>query len=150
MADGTILDAMTDPKLFGPVFGKPSFAGWRALLAGFYALPVDEGQLDTFKALTRLEAAPAAPCDELCLAVRRRGGKSHIAALVATHEAAFQDHRDKLAPGEWATVLLIAANRPHARPLIRYVPDFFDNQMLKPLGIAGYCRVLRASQPHLD
>ena len=87
MADGTILDAMTDPKLFGPVFGKPSFAAWRALLAGFHALPVDQGQPDTFKALTRLEAAPAAHCDELCLAVGRWGGKSHAVALVATYQA---------------------------------------------------------------
>ena len=43
------------------------------------------------------------------LRVGRRGGKSHVAALVAVFEAAFKDHRDKLAAGEWATVLLIAA-----------------------------------------
>ena len=36
----TIRDAMTDPALFGGVFGGDSFAAWRALLAGFHGLPL--------------------------------------------------------------------------------------------------------------
>ena len=38
----TIMDAMTDPALFGDQFGGDSFANWRALLAGFYGLPLNE------------------------------------------------------------------------------------------------------------
>lgn len=119
MAD--ILDAMTDPRLFGDSFGGESFAAWRALLSGFYGLPIDGEALETWKALTARTEAPQGPHSELWLAVGRRGGKSQVAALVAVYEAAFTDHRDKLARGEVATVLLIAADRKQARTLLRYV-----------------------------
>ena len=36
-----IVDAMTDPNLFGDIFGDDSHAAWRALLGGFYGLPLD-------------------------------------------------------------------------------------------------------------
>lgn len=125
--------AMTDPVLFGGTFSGPSFAAWRALLAGFYGLPLDTAEADTFASLTGGRAAPAQAHDELWLVVGRRGGKSHAAALVATYEAAFQDHRNRLAPGEVATVMLIAADRQQARTLLRYVRGMFDHPMLRPM-----------------
>jgi hypothetical protein len=67
------------------------------------------------------------------LAVGRRGGKSQVGALIAVYEAAFRDHRDKLAAGEWASVLLIAADRAQARTLLRYVRGLFEHPMLAPL-----------------
>ena len=129
----SIVETMTDPKLFGPTFGSDSFAAWRALLGAFYGLPLDDDQLETFKTLTGREKAPEGAFDELWLAIGRRGGKSHAAALVATFEAAFKDHRAKLAPGEVATVMLLAADRAQARTLLRYVRGLFDHPMLKPL-----------------
>ncbi|WP_206021023.1 hypothetical protein [Antarcticimicrobium luteum] len=124
---------MTDPQLFGPTFGGDSFAAWRALLGAFYGLPLDDDQLETFQTLTGREKAPVGAFDELWLAIGRRGGKSHAAALVATFEAAFKDHRAKLAPGEVATVMLLAADRAQARTLLRYVRGLFEHPMLKPL-----------------
>ncbi len=129
----TIRDAMTDPALFGDTFGGESFAAWRALLAGFYGLPLDDDDAATWRAVTSRTEPPTQPHDELWLAVGRRGGKSHAAALVAVYEGAFRDHRDKLSPGEWATVLLIAADRPQARTLLRYVRGMFEHPLLKPL-----------------
>lgn len=129
----TIHDAMTDPALFGDTFGGASFAAWRALLSGFYGLPMDEAGADTFKTLTGRTDPPTQAHDELWLVVGRRGGKSQAAALIAAFEAAFQDHRDKLAPGEWATVMLLAADRNQARTLLRYVRGLFEHPMLKPL-----------------
>jgi hypothetical protein len=131
MSEVTIIDAMTDPALFGKHFGGDTWAAWRSLLGGFYGLPLDEVALDTFKAVTALEQAPTAPADELWLAVGRRGGKSHAAALIATFEAAFHDHRAKLAPGEVATVMLIAGDRQQARTLQRYVRGMFEHPMLR-------------------
>ncbi len=133
MHSATIFDAMTDPSLFGATFGGPSFAAWRALLGGFYGLPLDEEQADTFKAITARAVTPTEASDELWLAVGRRGGKSHVAALVATFEGAFNDHRDKLAAGEVATVLVIAADRPQARTVLRYIRGLFEHPMLCPL-----------------
>ena len=112
----SIRDVMTDRQLFGDTFGGPSFAAWRALLAGFYGLPLSEDEADTFNRLTGRDGAPADAHDELWLAVGRRGGKSHCAALLAVYEACFRDHRHKLASGEWATVMFLAADRAHGWP----------------------------------
>lgn len=125
-----IRHAMTDPALFGADFGTESFTASRALLAGFYGLDLTEDEATTFQALTGLEEAPEDACDELWLAVGRRGGKSRVAALVGTFEGAFRDHRHKLAPGEVATVMLVAGDRRQARTLMRYVRGLFQNPML--------------------
>ncbi len=129
----TIRDAMTDPVLFGDTFAGPSFAAWRALLSGFYGLPLTDDEAQSFLALTGRAETPTQAHDELWLVVGRRGGKSHAAALVAVFEAAFQDHRAKLAPGEIATVMLIAADRPQARTLLRYVRGMCDHPMIRPM-----------------
>ena len=129
----TITDAMTDPALFGDTFGADSFAAWRALLAGFYGLPLDDDATAVWESVTGRTESATEPHDELWLAVGRRGGKSHAAALVATYEAAFKDHRDRLSPGEWATVLLLAADRPQARTLLRYIRGMFEHPMLRPM-----------------
>ena len=53
--------------------------------------------------------------------VGRRGGKSRILALIATFLATFRDYDPYLAPGEVATVAILAANRAQARSIFRYV-----------------------------
>lgn len=127
-----IREFMTDPALFGDEFGGDSFAAWRALLSGFYGLPLDEAEADTFLNLTAREEAPAEAHNELWLAVGRRGGKTRAAALVATYEA-LQDYTDKLAPGEVATVMLIAGDQKQARAAMRYVRGLFENPMLRKM-----------------
>ena len=64
----SIRDAMTDPALFGTTFGGDSFASWRALLAGFYNLPLDDDEAATFKALTGRAETPQEAAHELWLA----------------------------------------------------------------------------------
>ena len=127
-----LLDAMTDPALFGDQYGGDSWANWRALLAGFYALDLDEQQAATFRTLTDREPLTL-PADELWLVIGRRGGKSAAAALLAVFEAVFNDHRAKLAPGEIATVMVIAADRKQARAVMRYVRGLLENPMLQRL-----------------
>ena len=129
----SILDAMTDPALFGDTFGGDSFAAWRALLSGFYGLNLTDQEAETFAGITGGLSAPAEAQDELWLVVGRRGGKSYAAALCAVFEAAFQDHRDRLAPGEVATVMLVAADRQQARTLLRYVKGMCDHPMIRPM-----------------
>lgn len=58
--------------------------------------------------------------------VGRRGGKSRIAALVATYLACFQDYTAILAPGERATIMVIAADRKQARVVFRYLTGLLD------------------------
>lgn len=118
--------AMTDPALFGQQFGADSFAAWRALLAGFYGLDLDDSELDTFKTLTGRENPPTGAHSELWLPIGRRGGKSQVAALLALYEALFKDHASKLSPGEVATVMVIAADRKQARTVMRYISGLVD------------------------
>ena len=128
----TIRGAMTDPALFGGQFGGESFSAWRALLAGFYGLPLDDAEAQHWRTLTARESAPESAHDELWLVVGRRGGKSQSAALLAVYEAAFQDYRDRLSPGEVATVMVLAADRRQARSVFRYVSGLLHaNPMLE-------------------
>jgi len=129
----SIIDAMVDPYLFGATSGGSSHAAWGALLAGFYGLPLDTAEAGTFKALTGRTETPQEAANELWLEIGRRGRKSHLSALIASYEAAFQDHRGKLAAGEWATVMLMAADRAQARALKRNVRGFFEHPMLRPM-----------------
>lgn len=117
----TIRDAMTDPALFGDTFGGGSFTAWRALLAGFYGLPLDKIEAEIWQEVTGRQTAPTMAFAELWLAVGRRGGKSYAAGLLAVYLAAFHDYRDRLAPGEIATVMCIAADRKQARAVMRYI-----------------------------
>jgi len=127
----TIRDLMTDPHLFGDQFSGESWASWRALLSGFYGLPLSDDERDTFLKLTSRKTAPRNPLDELWLVVGRRGGKSQCAALLAVFEAAFKDYTDRLSPGEVATVMLLAADRKQARSVFRYISGLLEsNPML--------------------
>lgn len=124
----TILEAMADPALFGGDFGGATWDPWRALLAGFYGLPTNAV---AFRGLTG-RLPPAVPASELWTIAGRRGGKSRIAALIATFEGCFTDHRAELAAGETATVLLIASDRRQARTCFRYVRGLIHgNDMLR-------------------
>lgn len=128
----TIRDAMTDPALFGGTFGSKSFAAWRALLAGFYGLPMTDTETANFKILTGRTEIPQDAASELWLAVGRRGGKSHVAAFLAIYEACFTDYRDILAAGEIATCMVIAGDRKQARAVMRYISGLVnENPMLR-------------------
>ncbi|MFE8069797.1 hypothetical protein QQM79_01950 [Marinobacteraceae bacterium S3BR75-40.1] len=130
----TIRDLMTDPALFGDQFGGDSFKAWRALLAGFYGLELSDDELPHWQELTGRESAPEAAHDELWLAIGRRGGKTQNAALLAVYEACFNDHSDRLSPGEVATVLCLAQDRKAARSVFRYITGLMNaNPMLQRL-----------------
>lgn len=123
----TIRDLMEDPKLFGNQFGADSFTAWRALLCGFYGLELTPDELEHWQAVTGRTGPPTAPSEELWLAVGRRGGKSQAAALIAVFEAFFSDFRPRLAPGEVATVMVLAADRRQARNVFRFITGLVDS-----------------------
>lgn len=120
-----IIQTMTDPNLFARPFADATFSNWRALVAGFYGLPLDDEQAEVFHQLTQ-RAPTGQPFDELWLVIGRRGGKSNVSALLAVYEAFFNDYSDKLAPGEVATVMVIAADRKQARSVMRYIRGLIE------------------------
>lgn len=117
-----ILQACDDPNLFAPWFrDRSSYRAWFAFLAALFGLPMTEEQVETYKRHTGRSDAPTEPHREAWLVTGRRGGKSFTMALVAVYLACFFDYRQFLAPGERATVMVIAADRRQARVIIRYV-----------------------------
>lgn len=113
-----ILRVMTDPRLFGGEFAGPSWAPWRVFLAAVFGLPCPAGGLELYRDCTGRTAWPAGPCPEAWVPTGRRGGKSRIAALVAVYLAVFRTYR--LAVGEQAVVLVLAADRRQAAVVFRY------------------------------
>jgi hypothetical protein len=117
-----ILRAMDDPAVFGPWFrGKDSWGAWRVFLAGLFALPLEGEDLETFIRCTGRATLPEAPASEGWLVCGRRSGKSFMLSLIAVYLACFRDWRGHLAPGERATVMVVAADRRQARTIMRYI-----------------------------
>lgn len=118
----TILEALLDPNLFARWFRDPSsWAAWRAFLAALFGLPMSEAELEVYRSCTGRNDPPTAPAPEAWLVCGRRAGKSFTLALAAVYLAAFHEYRRHLAPGERATVMVIATDRRQARVIFRYV-----------------------------
>ena len=116
----TILEALDDPHLFAPFFRGNTWQPWRAFLAALFALPMDEATLALYRHHTGRQEPPQTAFKEAALAIGRRGGKSRVLASIATFLACFRDYAPHLAPGEVATVAVIAADRRQARSIFRF------------------------------
>ena len=116
----TIIEALDDPALFAPFFMGNTWRVWRTFLAALFGLPMDDDQLELYRAYTGRIAAPVALFIQAALIIGRRGGKSRILALIAVFLACFRDYSPHLAPGEAATIAIIAANRAQARSIFRF------------------------------
>ncbi len=118
----SLLDACDDEHLFVRWFrDRDTWKAWRAFLAALFALPMDDEALATYRACTARSEAPAAAFDEAWLVCGRRAGKSFMMSLIAVYLACFRDYRDHLAPGERATIFVIATDRRQARTITRYI-----------------------------
>ncbi|MFC7695053.1 terminase large subunit domain-containing protein [Paeniroseomonas aquatica] len=129
-----ILTVMEDPNLFGPHFKGASWEPWKAFLGGLFGLPMTPEQFELFKQFTGRTVAPTAPVREASLICGRRAGKSRVCSYVATYLACFRDYRPYLAPGELATIAVLASDRRQARTIFRYIAGAFRNiPLLKPM-----------------
>ena len=125
-----IIEAMDDAALFASHFQGPTWEAWRTWLAALFALPMTPDQLALYRLHTGRETAPSVPFTEAELIVGRRGGKSRVLSLVAVFLAAFRDYTPFLAPGEVATIGIIASDRKQARSIFR-----FTSGLLKAVGM---------------
>src|SRR6516164_2089364 len=118
----SILEALDDRELFGSQFAGPSWGPWRIALRALFGLASpDRAGRELYAACTQRGAWPSRPAREGWFIVGRRGGKSRIAALCAVFLACFRGYAAVLAPGEWATVLVIASDRPQSRVVLQYI-----------------------------
>ncbi len=129
-----IIEAMSDKALFAPHFKGTSWGPWKAFLACLFGLPLSADQMDLYRSHTGRETLPTQAFNEACLVIGRRGGKSRILALIATYLACFRTYTEHLAPGEVATIAVIAADRRQARVCMRFIIGMLDsNPMLRAL-----------------
>ncbi len=117
----SILNATTDPNLFGSLLTGQTWAAWRTFLAVLFGLPLTAEQLALAHRCTGRQTFLTTPAREAAVVVGRRGGKSYIAALIAVFLATCRDYSAILSPGEWGVVVLIASDRRQARVLKRYI-----------------------------
>ena len=123
----SILADLANEELFAPFFRGSSWGPWRAFLAALFALPMDAEALELYQRHTGRQTAPTTAFTEAALVVGRRGGKSRVLALIATYLATARDYTPYLAPGEKATIAVIASDRKQARSIYRYVLGMLEN-----------------------
>ena len=116
-----ILASMRDQNLFASQFKGDSWDAWKAFLAALFGLPMSEREAELYSRHTGRSTPPAKAFVEAALIVGRRGGKSRVLALIAVFLACFRDYAPYLAPGEVATIAVLAANRQQARSIFRFV-----------------------------
>ena len=121
-----IIDTIRDPHLFGPFFKGDSWKPWIVALRALFALPMSDEEVALFVAHTARQTPPAVQSREFWAVIGRRGGKSRVAALIAVYLACFRSYREVLAPGETATIMLIAVDRQQARVLLKYIVAFLE------------------------
>jgi hypothetical protein len=123
----TILEAMIDPKLFGPWFTKrwASWARWRVFLSALFGLPLDEEEMKVYSHHTGRTVTPNTQAREAWIVAGRRAGKSRIVALVGAYLAAFFDYRAFLDHGEFGVVVIVASDKSQARVIFSYIRSFF-------------------------
>jgi hypothetical protein len=130
-----LIDACLDPNVFGASHFRDmdSWQAWFVFLTALFGLPLSPAQLDIYRKCTGRTEPPANPLYEAWLVCGRRGGKSFILALIAVFVACFKDWTPFLAPGEMATVMIIAQDRKQARHIMRFIQGLFNVPMLKQL-----------------
>jgi hypothetical protein len=118
----SLLRFFDDPQLFGPSFAHGDWTAWKAFIAALFAeSSPDEATLAIYRAHTGRTTWPTAPFSEATLIVGRRGGKSRILATIAVYLAVTRNYVPYLAPGELATVAVMAAGVDQARAIFRFV-----------------------------
>jgi hypothetical protein len=132
-----ILDLVTEPNLLGDHFAGPTWDRWRAVLKAAYAQPLTPDELTLFHEVAGDRTPPTAPIHELVAIVGRGGGKTAVAASLATHAAVNYDRTGTLA-GERGTVAIIANTKDQAAIAHNYVAGFFE----KP----AFARLLASQQ----
>ena len=123
-----LLTACRDENLFRAWFKDPAtWSSWFVFLKALFALPIEgDEDLATFTRCTRRAMAPEEPASEAWLVCGRRSGKSFMLALIAVYLACFKDWRPWLAPGEQATIMIVACDRKQARVIVRYITVFLE------------------------
>ncbi|MGP9818981.1 hypothetical protein ACTZWW_03105 [Salinarimonas sp. NSM] len=137
----TISEAMQDAQIFGPALGDPApWAPWRAILKAAFAEPLTADERAIFDQVAGGREPPAERVSELWVVAGRRGGKSRMAAMVATHCAAFLAPSVPLAPGEEGVVVAIGPTVKQAGKILKYAKGFIGASTVLAASVEGETR----------
>jgi hypothetical protein len=129
---GAALKGLSFRQALGTIF-KPWFedaatwAAWNTWAKVIFGEALTEEERALYEEATgRPEPEHAQPVKEMWTTVGRRGGKSLIAAALATWAAVARTY--KLLPGQKGVVMVLAADRDQAREVtFAYIEAFFDH-----------------------
>ena len=60
----TLLQALSDPRLFGPLFPSPDWDPWRTFCKALIGAPIPEPELPLYRRCTGRAAPPTRPATE--------------------------------------------------------------------------------------
>ncbi|TQE98194.1 MAG: hypothetical protein FKY71_15125 [Spiribacter salinus] len=125
-----IIEAMTDPQLFGDPFAADSFHAHRAVMSAAFGVPMDKDLSTTFKALAGGRQPPAERVRELIVIAGRRSAKTHTAAMTAVYLATIgvelDGTLDRLARGERGVIAVLAVDRNQAKVAFGYIKGLLE------------------------
>src|SRR5262245_10379994 len=119
-------DALLDPALFGQTFSGPSFSAWRVIAKAMDGESLNKTERDVYDELSGGRRPLESPVSESWFVKGRRSGGSLFAGARAVYVGAFGNFAARLAPGEVATIMLLAADRKQARVLMGYASGFIE------------------------
>jgi hypothetical protein len=135
-----IVQAMDHRKIFEPWFEGESWNPWRVILKAAFCLPMTEEEIAFFRTVAGDRDPPKKRVKELWIIGGRRSGKDSIASLIASHAAMFfqqaepvepgteppKRRKNRLRPGERATVMCLACDRDQASIVLDYTKSYFE------------------------
>ena len=128
----TLTEAMSEPKLFGKVFGNPSFWTWKVVAKLIDGLPLTEQrEVELFEQCTGRKYTHRR-WRRLIILAGRRAGKDRFEFAVAVWRAALCcDWNKHQSAGEGAVCILLGADKKQAAILRKYCAGLLEARMLQ-------------------
>lgn len=131
MTTPTIIEALKDDQLLGRSgLGEESWSAWHVCLKTIFGLPMEPSELKIFRQHTGRTKPPSKQVKEAWIPTGRRGGKSRVAAAIASYLSCFRSYDEYLSGGEKAYVLLIAADQRQAKVEFGYIRSMLTESPL--------------------
>jgi hypothetical protein len=127
----TLTQCLSDPDIFGNVFGDASFWTWKVIAKLIDGIELSEPrEIELFETCTGRKYSHRA-FRRLIILVGRRGGKDRFESAVATWRAALAaDWRQHQSAGEGAVVILLGADKKQAAILRKYCHGLLQAPLL--------------------
>jgi hypothetical protein len=128
-----IIQAITDENLFRPFLaGNGSLKTWQPWLTALrviYGLPIKPKHHELIRACTGRDPLklPSDGFDTAVMLCGRHCGKSRIASVIGSFEAALAGHEDRLAAGESGLVAVLSPTKRQSQNIKKYMRTLMDS-----------------------